>query len=75
MARAKPTKQKTTNVANVGYEAELWQMANALRGNMDAILANSAINISKWSGEPQCNHKKICHSCVIPLAQVLENNL
>jgi len=36
MARVKPTKQKTNNGANVGYEAELWQMADALRGSMDA---------------------------------------
>ena len=36
MARAKPTKQKSNNGANVGYEAELWQMAHALRGSMDA---------------------------------------
>ena len=36
MARAKPTKQKTNNGTNVGYEAELWQMADALRGSMDA---------------------------------------
>ena len=36
MARVKSTKQKTNNGANVGYEAELWQMADALRGSMDA---------------------------------------
>ena len=38
MARAKKSdQQKTTNNgANVGYEAELWQMADALRGSMDA---------------------------------------
>ncbi|MBI1995323.1 MAG: type I restriction-modification system subunit M N-terminal domain-containing protein, partial [Deltaproteobacteria bacterium] len=36
MARVKPTKQKTNNGANVGYEAQLWQMADALRGSMDA---------------------------------------
>jgi type I restriction enzyme M protein len=36
MARAKPAKQKNSNGANVGYEAELWQMADALRGSMDA---------------------------------------
>jgi type I restriction enzyme M protein len=27
---------KNNTAANVGYEAELWQMADALRGNMDA---------------------------------------
>ena len=27
---------KTNNGANVGYEAQLWQMADALRGSMDA---------------------------------------
>src|SRR3989454_237397 len=37
MARAKKNNQKkTNNGANVGYEAELWQMADALRGSMDA---------------------------------------
>jgi len=30
----KPKKNETT--ANVGYEAQLWQMADALRGSMDA---------------------------------------
>src|SRR6266542_2258049 len=37
MAQAKTNqKKKTNNGANVGYEAELWQMADALRGSMDA---------------------------------------
>jgi type I restriction enzyme M protein len=37
MARAKNSDQKKkNNGANVGYEAELWQMADALRGSMDA---------------------------------------
>src|SRR5262245_60426836 len=36
MARANDNKKKTNNGANVGYEAELWQMADALRGSMDA---------------------------------------
>lgn len=34
MARTKTTKNETG--ANVGYEAQLWQMADALRGSMDA---------------------------------------
>jgi type I restriction enzyme M protein len=34
MARAKATNDDTA--ANVGYEAQLWQMADTLRGNMDA---------------------------------------
>ena len=29
-------KQSKTNSATTGYEAELWQMADALRGSMDA---------------------------------------
>lgn len=36
---AKTTKRKTTSkdaAANVGYEAQLWQMADLLRGSMDA---------------------------------------
>ena len=39
MARANKNDQQKTNNhtgANVGYEAELWQMADALRGSMDA---------------------------------------
>jgi type I restriction enzyme M protein len=37
MARAKNSDhKKKNNGANVGYEAELWQMADALRGSMDA---------------------------------------
>jgi type I restriction enzyme M protein len=29
-------KKTTTTAANIGYEAQLWQMADALRGSMDA---------------------------------------
>jgi len=37
MARPKKTNQNNkNNGANVGYEAELWKMADALRGSMDA---------------------------------------
>src|SRR6266849_6271467 len=37
MARDKKSDQKKkNNSANVGYEAQLWQMADALRGSMDA---------------------------------------
>src|SRR5258707_14047251 len=37
MARAKNTNQsKNNNGASVGYEQQLWQMAGALRGSMDA---------------------------------------
>jgi hypothetical protein len=43
MARVKPTRQKTNNGANVGYEAELWQMADALRGSMDAAVDKYAV--------------------------------
>ena len=40
MARTKKDdRKKTNNGANVGYEAELWQMADALRGSMDAAIA------------------------------------
>ena len=35
-AMAKATKTNKGTAANVGYEAELWQMADALRGSMDA---------------------------------------
>jgi len=36
MARRKKTSASTATSANVGYEAQLWQMADALRGSMDA---------------------------------------
>src|SRR3989454_12026641 len=37
MAKAtKTTAAQNSTAANVGYEAELWQMADALRGSMDA---------------------------------------
>ena len=36
MARTKKTRQKTDNGANVGFEAQLWQAADKLRGVMDA---------------------------------------
>src|SRR5687768_8463599 len=29
-------RQTTSGSANIGYEAQLWQMADTLRGNMDA---------------------------------------
>ena len=34
--RAQNAKASASNGANVGYEAELWKMADALRGSMDA---------------------------------------
>jgi type I restriction enzyme M protein len=33
---AKATKANSGAAANVGYETELWRMADALRGSMDA---------------------------------------
>jgi type I restriction enzyme M protein len=36
MARTKNTQQKNGNGANVGFEAQLWQAADKLRGVMDA---------------------------------------
>jgi type I restriction enzyme M protein len=36
MAQKKTSKGTSTTGANVGYEAQLWQMADALRGSMDA---------------------------------------
>ena len=43
MARGRPRRaapdmdgRPNGNGANVGYEAQLWQMADALRGSMDA---------------------------------------
>ncbi len=34
--RKKDSETADTTAANVGYEAQLWQMADALRGSMDA---------------------------------------
>lgn len=34
--RKTSSKKATTTSANVGHEAQLWQMADALRGSMDA---------------------------------------
>ncbi|MBI3063317.1 MAG: hypothetical protein HYY82_00090 [Deltaproteobacteria bacterium] len=53
MARVKPSKQKTNNRANVGYEAELWQMADALRGSMDGFLAGAPVIVFDLGGERQ----------------------
>jgi len=36
MAKARNRSSATKNDATVGYEAQLWQMADALRGSMDA---------------------------------------
>ena len=36
MAGRKNSKNSNSNGANIGYEAKLWQMADALRNNMDA---------------------------------------
>jgi type I restriction-modification system DNA methylase subunit len=54
------TKKSKPNdsAATVGYEAQLWQMADALRGSdrhpdlkADFIPANPPFNISDWGGE------------------------
>lgn len=36
MARTRTKTQSANNGATIGYEAELWRMADALRGSMDA---------------------------------------
>ena len=36
VARARKNPNPTPNSATVGYEVKLWQMADALRGSMDA---------------------------------------
>ena len=66
---AKPAKNatgKNATGATVGYEAKLWQMADALRGSMDAaeykhvvlgliflkhILAKAPFDLSNWRGD------------------------
>ncbi len=47
MARAKnANEKKTNNGANVGYEAELWSVADALRASSDAPEYK---HVSYWS--------------------------
>ncbi|MGH8611498.1 MAG: hypothetical protein ACREYF_05500 [Gammaproteobacteria bacterium] len=36
MPRVKSSSSTNATAASVGYEADLWQMADALRGSMDA---------------------------------------
>ena len=36
MASSRSATESSSGSATVGYEAQLWQMADALRGNMDA---------------------------------------
>lgn len=40
---AKRTKTTHDTAANVGYEAQLWQMAEALRGSLDAAKHSGAV--------------------------------
>jgi type I restriction enzyme M protein len=48
--RAKKTANaKGGTAANVGYEAQLWQMADALRGSMDAAEYKCAVSRASWS--------------------------
>ena len=64
--RAQNAKASVSNGVNVGYEAKLWQMADALRGSMDAaeykhvvlgliflkhILAKAPFDLSNWRGD------------------------
>ena len=35
-ANINPTTESSGNSASTGYESDLWRMADALRGNMDA---------------------------------------
>ena len=37
MAQTKTTRNKASNGATVGYEQELWQMADALRGGQPGV--------------------------------------
>jgi hypothetical protein len=46
------TRQPDTTAANVGYEAQLWQMADALRGSMDAALLGSSSTRRRY--RPAC---------------------
>ncbi len=59
MARAGKKSPKNDNGATVGYDARLWQMADALRGSMDAAEYKHVVlgliflkHISDGSGKP-----------------------
>lgn len=47
--RSANPRAKETPSATVGYEAQLWQMADALRGSMDAAEYKRVIRaLSRW---------------------------
>ena len=49
---AQAIKTSKNNGANVGYEAELWQMADALRGSMAIIEADLVDCMVALPGRP-----------------------
>ena len=53
MAKRKKAANGSTNGATVGYEAQLWAMADALRGSMDAAEY-------KQIGRASCR-ERVCH--------------
>lgn len=59
--------QKKTNGATVGYESQLWQMADALRGSMDAA---EYMNISSRSS-PALRAKRAASSTLRRLVATL----
>ncbi len=56
MARTGSKKeQQPDNGATTGYESELWEMANALRGAMDAAIAGNLKTLRfPMEGERTC---------------------
>jgi hypothetical protein len=40
---SKETKEDSNNAVTVGYEAQLWKMADALRGGMNAAAKSCAL--------------------------------
>lgn len=69
MARGK-TKNSSTG-ANIGYEAQLWQMADALRGSMDAAEypADTILWVLVETQDARCRWSTRCSSA--PLARRL----
>jgi len=51
VARRRTSNNRNSNGANIGYEAELWKMADALRGSMDAAIWKNLKELG-YGGQP-----------------------
>ncbi len=63
--------------ATVGYEAQLWQMAGALRGSMDAAEYKRVVlppfNVSDWGGERLREDRRWAYNLTC-LARLMSSN-